>query len=100
MTKTCAENSKLDGISLFAKNAHELGGGVWKARAAPRNEIHMTRHVELPHFYFFHPAVLEFPLHAHARDNGHTHAHLHKALDALNRGHLDGHIEGRTVARK
>src|SRR5260370_28605196 len=52
--------------SFFAKDAHELAGGMGEARAAPRNEVDVPRHIELPHLYFLHPAALDFPLNAHA----------------------------------
>ncbi len=71
-----------------------------EARAAPRNEINVTRHVHLPHFYFLHPAVFNFPIYAHAGNNGYAHAHLHKALDAFDGGHFNGHIEGGPVSGK
>src|ERR1700682_1354848 len=69
-----------------------------KARAAPAYQVDVARDVELFYFHFFHPAVLDFPLHAHARDDGYAHAHLHEALDAFDGGHLDGHVELRMVA--
>src|SRR5216684_3460751 len=71
-----------------------------EARAAPRNKIDVARHVQLPHFYFLNPAVFDFPLDAHARDDGYTHAHLHEALDALDGGHFDGHVEGGAMSSK
>jgi len=73
---------------------------VGQACAAARDEIDVTRHVQLPHFYFLHPTVFDFPVHAHARDDGYPHSHLHEALDAFDGGHFDGHIEGRTVSGK
>jgi len=44
--------------------------------------------------------VLDFPIHAHARDDGHAHAHLHEALDAFDSRHFDGHIEGGAISRE
>jgi len=69
-----------------------------EAGATARNEIDVTRNVELADLHFLHPAVLDFPAHAHARDDGHAHAHLHEAFDAFDGGHFDGHVEGSTVA--
>jgi len=71
-----------------------------EARAATRNKIDVARHVQLPHFYLFHPAVLDFPTNAHARHDGHAHAHLHEALDAFDGGHFNGHIECGAVSGK
>src|SRR4030081_464178 len=71
-----------------------------KARAAPAYQVDVARDVELFYFHFFHPAVLDFPLHAHARDDGYAHAHLHEALDAFDGGHLDGHVELSVIARE
>ena len=60
----------------------------------------MARHVHLADLYFFHPAVLDFPLDAHARDDGDAHAHLHESLDAFDGGHFDGHFQFGAVAGK
>src|SRR5260370_2760078 len=98
--KKLARKTKRTEVSLFAKDAHELAGGVREARTAPRDKIYVTRHVQLPHFYFLHPTVLDFPEHAHARHDGHTHAHLHEALDAFDGRHFDGHVERGAVSRK
>src|SRR3984893_15681639 len=84
----------------FAEDAHEFGGGVGKARSTPAHEVDVAWNVELLHFYFFHPAVFNFPLHAHARHDGYAHAHLHEALDAFDGGHLDGHVELSVIARE
>src|SRR5260370_18643019 len=98
--KKLARKTKRTEVSLFAKDAHELAGGVREARTAPRDKIYVTRHVQLPHFYFLHPTVLDFPEHAHARHDGHTHAHLHETLDAFDRGHFNGHVERGAISRK
>jgi len=71
-----------------------------ETRAATRDQINVAGHIELPDFYFFHPAVLDFPLHAHARHDGHAHAHLHEALDAFDGRHLDGHVELGVIAHE
>ncbi len=78
---------------MFAEDADQFGGSVREARAAAANEVNVTGNVELLDFYFFHPAVLNFPLHAHARHDGYAHAHLHETLDAFDGGQLDGHVE-------
>ena len=83
-----------------AEDARDLGGGEGKAGAAARNEIDVARNIELANFQFFHPAVLDLPLHAHARNDGHAHAHLHEALDAIDSGHFDGHVERGTMTRE
>ena len=44
--------------------------------------------------------MFDFPLHAHARDDGYAHAHLHEALDAFDGGHLDWHVELSVIARE
>src|SRR6202030_2703055 len=84
----------------IAEDAHEFGGGMRKARAAAADEVDVARNVELLHFYFFHPAVLDFPLHAHARYDGYAHSHLYEALDAFDSGHLDGHVELGVISRE
>src|SRR5262245_19025970 len=85
--------------NLFpAEDVHELRSAVRETRAAAGDEIDVARHVELANLHFFHPAVLDFPLHTHARDDGHAHAHLHEAFDAFNGGHFDGHVERGAVA--
>src|ERR1700676_900305 len=84
----------------FAEDAHELGGGVREACAAAAHKIDVAWNVQLLHFYFLHPAVFDFPLHAHARHDGHAHAHLYEALDAFDGGHLDGHVELSVIARE
>ena len=78
----------------------EFGGGEGEAGSAARNEIDVARNIELANFQFFHPAVVDFPLHTHARNDGHAHAHLYEALDAFDSGHLDGHVERCAMARK
>jgi hypothetical protein len=86
--------------SFAAEDARELGGGEGEAGAAAGNEIDVARDIELANFQFFHPTMLDFPLHTHARDNGHAHAHLHEALDAFDSGHFDGHVESGAMARE
>src|SRR5712664_3502776 len=86
--------------SLFAKDARELTGGMREARAAPRNEIDVARHVQLPDSYFLHPAAFDFPLNAHAGYDRHAHAHLHEALDTFDGGHFNRHVERGAVSRK
>src|SRR5258708_14735531 len=71
-----------------------------EARAAPRNEIDVARHVQLPDSYFLHPAAFDFPLNAHAGNDRHAHAHLHEALDTFDGGHLNRHVERGAVSRK
>src|ERR1700677_4904882 len=61
--------------------------------ATARDHIDVAWHAELQNLYFFHPSVLDFPPHAHARDDSHAHTHLHEAFDALDGGHLDRHIQ-------
>ena len=86
--------------SFFSKDAHELTCGMGEARAAPRNEVDVPRHIQLPHLYFLHPAAFDFPVNAHARDDGDAHAHLHEAFDAFDGGHFNGHIEGGAISGK
>jgi hypothetical protein len=83
-----------------SEHAEELRRGVGQAGAAAGNQIDMTRHIELADFDFFHPAVFDFPLHAHARNDGHAHAHLDEAFDAFDGGHFNGHIERGAIAGK
>src|SRR6266567_7131202 len=87
-------------VSLFTKDPHELSGGMREARPAPRNEVDVARHVHLPHFYLLHPTMFDLPMHAHARHDGHTHAHLHEAFDAFDGGHFNGHVERGAVSSK
>jgi hypothetical protein len=84
----------------FAEDADKFGGGVRQTGAAARDQVDMARHVHLPHFYFLHPAVLDFPLDTHSRDDGYTHTHLHEALDAFDGGHFDGHFQFDAVSGK
>src|SRR5229473_3411760 len=60
--KLFSENKPRSAVSLCAKDAHELIGGMREARAEPRNKIDVARHVQLPHFYFLNPAVFDFPM--------------------------------------
>src|ERR1700676_4513103 len=69
-----------------------------KARSARAYQVDVARDVELFYFHFFHPAVLDFPLYAHARDDGYSHAHLHEALDAFDGGHFDRHVQGGAIS--
>ena len=71
-----------------------------QAGATARNHIDVARKVELAHFYFFHPAVVDFPGDAHAGDDGHAHTHLDETLDAFDGGHLYGHVQGGFVTAK
>ena len=64
-----------------------------EAGTAARDKVDVAGHVQLADFYFLHPAVFDFPLHAHAGDDGDAHAHLYEALDAFDGGHFDGHVE-------
>src|ERR1700688_1242173 len=68
--------------------------------SAAAYQVDVAWNVEVLHFYFFHPTVFDFPLHAHARHDGHAHAHLHEALDAFDGGHLDGHVELGVISRE
>src|SRR6267154_6783593 len=83
------------GKRLFtvAQDAHQLRGGMRQARSAPRYQVHVAGQAQLPHLYFFHPTAFNLPLHTHTRHDRHAHAHLHKALDAFDGGHFNGHIE-------
>jgi len=83
---------------LGFEEAEEFGGGVGEAGAAAGDEVDVAGHAHLADFHFFHPAVFDFPLHAHARNDGHAHAHLHEAFDGFDGGHFDGHVQHRTVA--
>src|SRR5579883_2221706 len=83
-----------------SEHSEELRRCVRQAGASPGNQIDMTGHIELADFDFLHPAVLNFPLDAHARNDGHAHAHLDEALDAFDGGHFNGHIEGGAMAGK
>ena len=86
---------------LFAaEDARDFGGGEGKAGATAGNQVDVAWDIELTDLQFLHPAVLDFPSNAHARNDGHAHAHLHEALDALDGGHFDGHVERSAVARE
>ncbi len=80
------------------QDAHQLRGRVRKTRTPARDEVDVAGKIQLPHLHFFHPAVLNFPQRAHARHDGHAHAHLDEPLDALDGRHFDGHIQGRAVS--
>src|SRR6202007_1173582 len=77
--------------SVF-QEADQFGGGGGEPAAPPRDHIDVARQIQLAHFHFFHPAVVNLPGHAHTRHDGDAHAHLHEALDAFHRGHFDGHV--------
>ena len=81
-----------------AQDAHQFGGGVRKARSAARNEIDVTGKVQLADLNFFHPAMLDFPTHAHPGNDRDADAHLHKPFDAFDGGHFDGHVESGAIS--
>ena len=85
---------------FFFEDADEFGGGVGEAGATAGDKVDVAGHIELFYFYFFHPAVFDFPLDAHARDECDAHAHLHDAFDAFNGGHFDRHVERGAMARE
>src|SRR5690242_11037621 len=78
--------------------AHQFLGGARQASSAAGDQINVARQIQALYPDFFHPAALEFPGDAHARDDGDAHAHLDEALDALDGRHFDGHVEGGAVA--
>ena len=81
-------------LALLAfEDAHEFGGGVGETRAATGNDIEMARHVELANLDFLQRAMLDFPIDAHAGNDGDAHAHLDKAFNAFDGGHFHGHVE-------
>src|SRR5260370_10039389 len=86
--------------SLLFENPHEFGGCVGQACAATGYQIDVPWHIQLSYLDFFHPAALDLPPHAHARHDSHAHAHLHEALDALDRGHFDRHVQRCAMPRK
>src|SRR5450755_464490 len=83
---------------FFAEDAHQFRGGVRETGAAPRDQVDVAGHTHLADLHFFHPAVLDLPLHAHSRDDGYAHAHLDEALDAFDGGHFDGHVQRGAMA--
>ena len=85
-------------LRFSAEEAGEFDSGVRQAGAAAGHKVDVAGHVELSYFHFFHPAALDFPLHAHARHDRHAHPHLHKALNAFDGGHFDGHVESGAIA--
>ncbi len=82
---------------FFLKHAHEFGGGVGQPGSAAGDDVQVARHVQLANLDLLQPAVLNLPRNAHAWHDRHAHTHLHKALDALDGGHFDGHVEGSAV---
>ncbi len=80
------------------QEAEQFGGGVGEAGAAAGDHVDVAGQVELADFHFFHPAAIDFPGDAHARHDGYAHTHLHKALDAFDGGHFDGHIQSGPIA--
>src|SRR6267142_4039682 len=83
---------------LGFEQAEKFGGGVGQSGAAAGDQIDVAGQIELADFYFFHPAVIDFPSDAHARHDGYAHAHLHEALDAFDGGHFDGHVQSGAIA--
>ena len=41
----------------FSQDSNEFRGSMGQARATARHQIDVARHVQLPHFHFFHPTV-------------------------------------------
>src|SRR5256885_4986375 len=93
-------NGRSTWLCAVAENTHQLCGGVGESRATTRDQIDVTREIQLADLYLFHPTVGDFPVDAHARHDGDAHTHLDEALDALNGGHFNGHVENRTVSSK
>src|SRR6266849_616471 len=87
-------------LSIFFQNAHEFGSGLGKPRAAARDQVEVARNTELADFHFLEPAAFEFPRHAHSWNNSYAHPHLHKPLDAFDRGHFHWHVQNGAVARE
>ena len=84
--------------SLGLEEAHEFGSGVGQASATTGNDVQVAGDIEFFDFYFFQPAVLDFPGNTHARHDGDAHAHLNETLDAFNSGHFHRHVERRAMA--
>jgi hypothetical protein len=80
------------------QQTNQFCGGVRQACASARNQIHVSRQIQLPDFDFFHPAAIDLLGYAHARHNGYAHAHLYEALDTFDGGHFDRHIQSGVIA--
>src|SRR5882762_545618 len=87
-------------LFAVAQDAHQFRGGMRQTRSAAGYQVHVAGQAQLPHLYFFHPTALNLPLHTHTRHDRYAHAHLHKALDAFDGGHFNGHIQRGAVSRK
>jgi hypothetical protein len=86
-------------ISLIDfQEAQEFRGGVGEAGAAAGDDVEVAGDIELADFEFLQGAVFDFPVDAHARNNGDAHTHLYEALDALDGRHFHGHIERGAMA--
>ena len=93
----CVGGRLLGGFGGGAEQAEHGGGGVGKRAAAAIEQVEVAGHAQLADFDFDQQALLDFPAHAHARDDGHAHVHLHEALDAFDGGQLDAHFERHVV---
>src|ERR1700756_4192442 len=87
-------------LVTVAQYTHQFCGGVGETGSSTGDQVNMTRKIELPDLDLFHPTALDFPLHAHARNDRDADTHLYKALDALDGWHFDGHIQGGAISRK
>jgi len=74
---------------------------VRQARTSPRNEIEVIGGIFNCRTFtsFIQPCSSSHCTHI-ARYDRHAHTHLHEALDAFNRRHLDGMLERRAVSRQ
>ena len=86
--------------SVFSEQTDQLGRNVRQARATPRDEVQMAWHGQLLDLHLGEVAAVQFPAHAHPGHDGHAHAHLHEAFDALDGRQLDLHVQRRAVARE
>src|SRR5215470_3767901 len=80
-------------LLAVAKYSHQFGSRVRKPRTASRDQVNVSRQIQLSYFHFLHPPVLDFPAHAHSRHNRNSDPHLNKALDTFDAGHFNGHIQ-------
>ena len=85
------------GRSSRAQEAQHRRGGVRQGTLFAMEQVEIAGHAELADFDFDEKALLHLPAGAHARDNGHAHVHLNKALNTLDRGQFDAHLEGDVV---
>ena len=83
---------------MASHRAQECLGRVGKRGLPAMHQPQHALHLQLVHRHAHQLARLQLAGHGEVRHQRHAVAHGHKALDGLDGGQLDGHIERRAVA--